>query len=219
MVYNQTEQFDSGWRLQRKPQKPQCFGAFFYLDLCSFWALGTIGAQTQKEGKAIYQSFFQTVPKVLFPLYCFGLLYILPEQCPHQRIACAFLALFQNVCILPQHKAGVGMADKLLYGFWVLARVKHVSHNRMPEIMQPHTLQAHFLRRLLEVMRTQIRRQHLPGVVNEKIRDLDSQIFADFLFTSIRTVHKNRSASVSIIERGVDGGRNRRVFALYGFSG
>ena len=102
MVYNQKEQFDSGCHFQRKPQNPCALG-LFYLVLCSFWALGTIWAQTKKEGKAIYQSFSQTVPKVLFPLYCFGLLYILPEQCPHQRIACAFLALLQNVYTLRQH--------------------------------------------------------------------------------------------------------------------
>ena len=55
------------------------------------------------------------------------------------------------------------MTDKLLHGFRVLTCVKHISHNGMPEIVQPHTLQTHFLRRLLEVMGTQIRRQHLPG--------------------------------------------------------
>ena len=65
------------------------------------------------------------------------------------------------------------MTDEFLNGFRVLACVEHIGHNRMPEIVQPHPLQADLLRRLLKVMGTQIRRQHLPGVVDAQIRDLD----------------------------------------------
>ncbi len=35
-------------RLQKKPQKPQCFGAFFYPALCSFAKLDTKWTQLQK---------------------------------------------------------------------------------------------------------------------------------------------------------------------------
>ena len=41
--------------------------------------------------------------------------YVLPKQISHQCVACALLALLQNVRILPEHKAWIGITDEHLY--------------------------------------------------------------------------------------------------------
>ena len=42
------------------------------------------------------------------------------------------------MCILPQHKARIGVPDKFLYRSRVLPRVQHIRYNCMAKIVQAH---------------------------------------------------------------------------------
>ena len=100
----------------------------------------------------------------------------LPEQASHQSITCLPLALFQHMRVLPQHKARIGVSDKFLHCSWILACIQHIGDDRMAEIMQTHPFETDFLCRIVEVMRTKIRRQHLTHIIDAQIRNIDAKL-------------------------------------------